>query len=92
MIPWIQIIVGIGVGIVSLGLLVFIFCLIFNRLDTKLDKAVFEEYAKRIADNLEAGKKRFDKIDDALGDNTNALNQLCKEVVALQTLFKERGK
>ena len=62
-----QIIIGVITGIVSLGLLIFLFRHIFDRLDKKLDITVFEEYAKRIADKLDAGGKRLDKIDNGLG-------------------------
>lgn len=72
-----QIIVGVVSGIVSLGLLVFVFRHIFNRLDKKVDKEVFKEYTLRISENLESGKRRFDKIDLGLEKISEQITELC---------------
>jgi len=74
---WTQIIIGIVSGVVSLGLLIFLFRHIFDRLDRKVDKDVFLEYTKRISDNLESGKKRFDKIDSGIEKLSTQITELC---------------
>jgi len=87
-----QIIAAIGGSIVGLGLLIFVLRHVFVRLEKKLDITVFEEYSKRVADNLESGKRRFDKIDEALMKNTDALNMLCKEFEGIKIYLKEVAK
>ena len=88
-----QIITGIVIGIVALGLLCFLFRHIFNRLDLKVDKDVFKEYTRRIADSLETGKKRFDKVDENISEQTVAINNMAIEMkgfsVNLQALIEK---
>ena len=85
-----QIITAIVSGIVSLGLLIFIFRHILSRLDKKVDKEVFKEYVVRISENLSAGKKRFDRLDNGLAESTNAVNRLCIAIKGIEILLEER--
>ena len=89
----VQIITGIVIGIVALGLLIFIFRIIFSRLDTKVDDAVFQEYTRRIADNFETSKRRFDKLDAGQIMQTEAVNRLAVEIkgfsVGIQNLMEK---
>ena len=79
-----QIMAAIVIGIVALGLLIFILRQIFTQLNVKVDKNVFSEYCKRIDDTLIAGTKKFDKIEQILERNTDILTNTCKEIVKLQ--------
>lgn len=47
---------------------------VLSRLDHKVDKDVFDQYCLRVSDNLDAGKRRFDKVDKGLEDNLKAIN------------------
>ena len=66
----VQIITGIVIGIVSLGLLCFIFRHIFTRIDTKADK---EEVNRR----FDEGGKRFDEIKRALDKSAETQSEIC---------------
>ena len=73
-----------GGAIGSIGAFWIIINYVLNRLDSKVDNSVFKEFGKRISDNLDSGKRRFDKIDAALINNTDATNNLCREFSELR--------
>ena len=61
---------------------------VLTRLDKKVDKDVFDQYCLRVSDNLENGKRRFDKIDVGVSNLTDAVNRMSKEIVELCTIVK----
>lgn len=66
----VQIITGIVIGVVSLGLLCFLFRHIFSRLETKADK---EDVNRRFDD----GDKRFEEIKHSLDRSATTQNDIC---------------
>ena len=68
-----------GGALGSIGAFWLVIRYVLSRLDSKVDIQVFEEFGKRIADNLDAGKRRFDKIDKGVEDSTKAISRMCGE-------------
>jgi len=96
-----QIIVAIVAGILGSFMLGFLFRYIFTKLDTKaskvdmdkkLDITAYTADSLRIADNLEAGKRRFDKLDKGFEKITDAVNQLCREFEGAKTTLENIEK
>ena len=79
-----QILASVVIGIVSLGLLVFILRQIFLQLNNKVDKNVFEEHCKRIDGVLREGTSKFVDIQASMKENTQQTYNLCGEVIKLQ--------
>ena len=73
-----------GGAIGSVGIFWVVIRYVLSRLDSKVNVDVFEEFGKRIADNLDAGKRRFDKIDKGVEDSTKAVTKLCGEFGKVQ--------
>lgn len=73
-----QIIAGVATGIVSSVLLVFIFSIIFKRLDNKADK---EETDRRFRE----GGKRFTEIINSLKESSNKQEQLLIAMSKMET-------
>jgi len=80
--------VGAGTGIVSLGILWILFRRIFAQLDSKVDQPVFNEYALRIAENLERGSREFDKMEKTTAGLAKAVTELCKATLRLELAIK----
>jgi len=63
---------------------------VLNRLDGKVDKDVFDQYCLRVSDNLENGKRRFDKIDAGMKELTDAVNRMSNEITQLCTIVDSK--
>lgn len=99
---WVAVVTGVAIGVVSLGLLIHIFRVIFSALGEKVNKDVFEESTKdierkvekdvfaecirRIDDQFESGKKQFTKIDQTLEKTNESVQELREATIALREI------
>lgn len=62
---WAAIVTGVAVGVVSLGLLILIFRIIFNTLKEKVNKETFEEFSKENLKSVD-GKAEKDVFEECI--------------------------
>ena len=87
---WVQVISSVVIGVVGLGLLIYVFNIIFYRLEKKLDKNVFEEHCKLVLSNFDHGQRRFSSLENAVNASTAAINELCNVVTQLKERVEAR--
>lgn len=85
--------VEVGTGVLAVvGLFACTVAYIFKRLDSKVEKDTFEQYAKRIDETLEDGKDRFKETAEAQKEMLSKLNDVCMDLKWMKTVLGFLGK
>lgn len=73
----------------SVGAFWLVIRYVLSKLDSKVEKDVFDQYCLRVTENLATGNRRFDKIDVAIISQTTAIQGLSREVGELCVSVKQ---